>query len=461
MGVFRIYPNKDNWITDAHPDGDTSIRASGSNHGRSPALNIFARKGDISSASIELARSLVRFDITELSGKIYTDLAIPSSSVTYKLRMFDMRHEDTVPTSYDLFVYPVSRSWDEGVGIDDDKHNDSGWANWLSASSTQTWDATGSDFYSTTNFGSASQRFDYGNEDLEVNVSDLVINWLTASIPNYGIVIKLGDSEEKNGTNYFVKKFHGRETKFVDRMPYIEARWSNDVIKDNRNNFAFDQDSNLYLYNLIRGDLTNLTAPVIVRIQDGITSSSFSSEVTASFVEVGIYSASFNVVNTSSFSASIWNDIWFSGSRVYMTGAFKPLVLTGSGIDQYDEFDLDVVNLKRKYSVSEEARVVVNVRKRDFATHTGLVSSASLDLEREYIDKMYYKVINDETGEDVIPYGTGSSPYTQLSYNGDGNFFNIWMQNFIPGFKYRLIFLIDINKFDKKTIDDDFTFKVI
>jgi hypothetical protein len=35
------------------------------------------------------------------------------------------------------------------------------------------------------------------------------------------------------------------------------------------------------------------------------------------------------------------------------------------------------------------------------------------------------------------------------------------MKNFVPGFKYRLEFLIDINQNDKKIIEEDFVFKVV
>jgi hypothetical protein len=103
----------------------------------------------------------------------------------------------------------------------------------------------------------------------------------------------------------------------------------------------------------------------------------------------------------------------------------------------------------------------VNVRKRDHITHYGVLPSASLDMEREYMEKMYYSVINDETGEVIIPFGTGSLNHTQLSYDEEGNYFSLWMSSFVPGFKYRLVFLIDINRFDKKMVDDGFVFKVV
>lgn len=463
MAFYRLFPTRDTWITDSSPNGRSSTRATGSNHGHSPTLRVFSIKDAITSGSIERARTLLQFNIAELSGKIFVDRSIPSGSVSYYLRMFNYDHGDADAESFDLNIFPLSRSWDEGKGVDDDEYRDLGYANWMSASSTTAWTVTGSD-YLTSGYGSASAHFDLGKEDLDVDITQIVNNWLTASIgqaggiPNNGLVVKLGDTEESNSQNYFLKVFHGKETKYVDKIPYIEARWD-DVVKDNRGNFAFGQTNKLFLYNVVRGELTNISEPLSVRIQDHLigTSASFSGVYNAGQISTGIATASINIPLGGPFSSSFY-DIWFSGSTVYITGTFTPATLTGSAVDEYYEYVVDVDNLKREYASNEEARLKVNVRRRDFSTH--VLHSASHDMDREYIEKMYYSIINDESGEVVVPYGTGSVEYTKLSYNGDGNYFNLWMSSFVPGFIYRIKFLIDINKYDKKEIDDDFVFKV-
>jgi hypothetical protein len=454
MGIYRSYLSADNWITNQLVN---SIQATGSNHGADPVLSVFAVKSNNPNTP-ELARTLIKFSLTELSGKIFTDKTIPSSSVSYFLKMFDMKHGDTTPTSYDLFVYPLSRSWDEGTGVAMDGI-DVGYASWSSATSTATWAITGSDFL-TSSYGSGSQHFDRGQEDLEVNITSVVNAWLTGGLTNNGLVVKLGNTEETNATDYSVKEFHGRESKYVEFLPYLEARWSN-VKKDNRSNFAYNQNNNLFLYNFVRGQLQNLTEPVLVRVQDATGSSiSFSATYTASFVETGIYSASVNIANTAQYSATFY-DIWYSGSVSYMTGNFKPLTLTGSTVDQYYDFTANINNLKQVYDSSEEGRFKVNVRKKNFRTHVGVLKSASLDMDREYMENMYYSVENDESGLVIIPFGTGSSnPYTKLSYDSEGNYFDLFFNSFVPGFKYRIKLLIQNNK-DKKVLDGDWIFKVV
>jgi len=464
MGFYRVYSSADAWITNKFFVNDDTNRASGSNFGSSPNTRIFNLSGTYAGSGRELGRALYQFNITALSGLVFNDQKIPSSSVVYTLRLFDQRHDDTVPTSYELFAYPLSRSWQEGSGSDVATMRDYGWANWMSSSSTQTWDTTGSDFQ-TTGYGSGSMLFDQGHEDLEMNVTEIVENWLSDSIgsagfPNNGVVVKLGTAEEDNTTEYWLKLFHSRETKFVDKVPYIQAEWDSDILKDERGNFAYDQDSNLYFYNFIRGQLTGASEPVIVRVRDNLeaVSSSYDVEMTASRLEFGIYSASFNIEFTSSFSAS-WTDTWFSASRVYMTGTFTPLELTGSEIDQYNEFVVNVTNLKDVYRSNEEVRMKVQVRKRDFTTHS-VVHTASLSTDLRHVENMWYSVQNNETGEVLVPFATGSINYTQLSYNKDGNFFDIFMQNFVPGFQYRFLFLIENNK-DRQVVDDDFLFRIM
>lgn len=463
MGLFRVFSAKDSYITNRMFGTNNAIRATGSNFGASPSLYVFKLTGSTPASQVELARTLIQFDLTELSGKIYTDQLIPSSSVSYYLKMFDMEHGDRKPENYNIFAYPVSQSWTEGNGIDNDNYRDFGYTNWLSASSAATWAATGSDYLDTADYGSGSQYIEDPNSDIEIDITNVVVNWLTGALPNNGLLLKLGSTEEDHTTeSYYTKAFHSRETQFIDRLPYIEARWSN-VKKDNRNNFAYNVENKLFMYNIQRGELTNVGETVTCRIQDHVVgvSASYTSSFATHQVEPGILTASITVELTGNVSfSSSWVDIWESSTRVYMTGNFTPLILTGSTQDLNNRYVVNIDNLKRTYSENEEARLKVSVRNKNYTTHK-IVHSSSLDVANQYIEKMYYKVINDDTGNEIVPYGTGSIPFTQLGYDANGNYFDLNMNMFIPGTKYRIMFLIDINKHTKQEIDDDFIFKII
>lgn len=477
MGFFRLGLIRDSFITNASTDGTNQNRATGSNLGSSPTLQVFAVKDNLFTGSVEWARTLLQFDIVDLSRSIFVDKTVPSSSVTYTLKMPNFVHGGTIPTSFELFVYPLSRSWTEGTGSDSSRWRDYGWVNWISASSTQTWSATGSDFL-TTGYGSGSQLFDRGQEDLEMDLTSMVNNWLTSStggaggLPNSGIVVKLGTTEENNPITYDTKMFHSRESKYVDRIPHLEARWDSDVLRDNRGNFAYNQWNKLYFYNVVRGQLTGASEPVLVQIKDSVqnVSASWNTVLTASRVEYGIYSASIYVNNfTSSFSSS-WVDVWLSGgftglsasagSSCYMSGNFTPVFLGGNLSNPYSKFVV-AANFQQEYLTTERSRVRVNVRKKDLkSSHLRVVHTGSTTQDREYIEQMYYSIVNDQTNETIVPFATGSVEYTRLSYDQDGNFFDLAFNGFVPGFVYRCKFLIYNNK-AKTVIDENFLFKVI
>lgn len=74
-----------------------------------------------------------------------------------------------------------------------EKYLDKGVSNWISASQGIIWTNTGSDFY---NSATSSQIFDSGFEDLSVNITPLVEEWLGAVKPNNGLIVKLTGSLE-------------------------------------------------------------------------------------------------------------------------------------------------------------------------------------------------------------------------------------------------------------------------
>jgi len=465
MGWFRIYSVADTFISNKINTykNEPSYRITGSNFGAAPHLEICKLTGTYPNSLPEYSRALLKFDITQLSQSIFVDKTIPSSSVKYNLKLFDLKHNSTTPSSFRIACYPLSRSWDEGNGTDTDSFKDYGYANWLSATSTQTWTYSGSDML-TSSFGTGSCYFSNGWEDFEADITQIVGNWLTASvgqttgITNDGIVLMLTESQENDALEYKTKMFYSRESKYIDKLPYIQATWDNDIIKDNAKNFAYNNESKLFFYNYVRGDLTDVSQPLWVRIRDHIVSasSSYNSTLTASRWDTGIYSCSLTISNTASFSGT-WYAVWLSASTCYCTSSFIPLVLTGSDVDTYDDYCASITNLKRVYQQNDQIRLKVQFKKKNFVNH--ILHTASLDSDIQHIEKAYYKILNAENNEEIVPFATGSVKYTQLSYNKDGNYFMLFMENLIKGFQYKIKFLVDVNK-DKRMLDEEFFFRV-
>ena len=120
-----------------------------------------------------------------------TNGKIPASgSVSFYLRLFNAEHPFTLPQDFNLIVAPVSRSWNEGSGLDMDEYKDLGQANWgLSARSTA-WTSQGGDYLTASNY---NVHFAQGYEDISLDVSEIVERWLTGGneFTNYGFGIHL------------------------------------------------------------------------------------------------------------------------------------------------------------------------------------------------------------------------------------------------------------------------------
>lgn len=456
MAVYRIYPSKDTFITNYRR---FNVAQTGSNFGKSQVLRLF-RVAPISGSSTYVSgsnsRVLIKFDlsdVTDLTGSGKANV----NTLEYYLRLKNAQHPDTLPYSYDVEIERLARDWDEGRGVDVTSYSDKGVANWEKAKSNVFWTTTGSDI---TGSMRVEYHFDEGDEDLLVNVTSIVNSWLTGNIPNNGFLIHLSSTLESGNTDYYYKSFHSKQTHFLDYRPYLEARWD-DSIKDDRDNFVFDNTGSLYLYNVIRGQLTNIAEigtgsnVLTVRIIDA---SGTVKTLSASHTGItGIYSASFALA-TGSYSGSLFQDIWYLGSKSYLTCSFVPTGDFSKCVSRPARYVVNVANLKNSYERDEQTRLQLFVRSVDY--NPAVVATASLDPTGLVITKAYWRVVNDRTEEVVIPFGTGSTENTRLSYDKNGNYFDLYCSSLSSGNVYRLSFLFDVDG-EQQIIDKSFKFKVV
>ena len=137
---------------------------------------------------------------------------IPASgSVDFYLRVFNAETSKTVPKNMNMVIQAVSQSWQEGDGLDLENYQDetvgNEGSNWMSASNTQHWKDTnnkllvGGSFHSSS-FSSPHEVFTFkqtlttGLEDLEVNITPIVEQWIGGEYANYGVGIFLTASQE-------------------------------------------------------------------------------------------------------------------------------------------------------------------------------------------------------------------------------------------------------------------------
>ncbi len=455
--IYRIFADRDSYITNYRKN---NVAQTGSNFGATEVLQVFrvaavsTSLGEVSGSS---ARILAKFELAEFSF-LTASLDAPSTGVSYHLRFKNARHKKTLPTSYDLEVFPILTDWDEGRGVDVDNFSDKGVVNWDKAKSNVFWTTAGGDFTGSLR---AVQHFDQGDEDLRVNVTHIVNAWLTGGLSNHGFMVKMSSSLETGTSDYYVKMFHGRNTNFVGREPYLEASWD-DSVRDDRNNFVYDNTGSLYLYNRVRGQLTNITGVgtgvnvLTVKIVD--LSGTIKTVSGSHTGKTGVYSASFALA-TASYSGSTFSDVWFLGSSVYMTCSFTPTDNFAMCSSRVSRYFVSMPNLDDEYEGDEVVRMNLFVRDRDY--NPAVVLTASSAPTGLVVTKAYYRIDNDRTDEVVVPFGTGSTETTRLSYDKDGNYFKVYMKSLPRGGVYRVVYLFDIDG-QRQLIDNrGFKFRVV
>ena len=524
MAIKRYTAEADTTITNAYK-ANFSTRGTGSNMGQSDILEAFSIFAQVSTASSELSRILVKFPATGTTANYISydreQGNIPvSGSVNFYLKLFNAKHSQTVPKNFTLSASALSRSWDEGLGLDMEEYSDWGYANWVSGAASSSiqvandgnadggWATAGGDYFSDSS-SSFTQDFDAGFEDLEINITPLVEQWINSSgnvlgsKSNYGLGIHMASDQEDASDSYYTKKFFARGSQFFFKRPIVEARWDSSK-KDNRGNFyyssslapAADNLNTIYLYNYVRGSLKNIpcisTGSILVSIYSGSADNSGPSgsklklsvggdvsatgdqfNVTGGCVSTGIYSASFAF--TGSTSLTRFFDVWHTSSFdsecgvvgtddsvQYFTGSVEPETVSnlwpGYEMNPTPQYVSKIVNLKSTYSTANtNTRFRLYTRKKDWSPNIYSVSSNAMPIH--LAEDVYYRVIRATDNYDAIPYGTGSDNHTRLSYDMSGSYFDLDMSLLEPDNTYIIKFVFYLNgQYAQQT--EDFKFRL-
>ena len=349
MAIRRYVANADNTISNAFKD-NLSTRATGSNMGQADVSEVFSIYARATTSSAEISRVLTKFDVSSISSDRTAGVIPSEGDVSFYLRLYNAETTKTVPKNFKIVVSAISRSWSEGDGMDLENYRDLDSSNWISASQGIPWNNQGGDYHASPRF---EQSFETGLEDLDINVTSLVEEWIAGTKTNYGFGVQLTASQEASSSlnsegvkqSYYTKRFFARGTQYFFKKPVIEARW-NSSTQDDRGDFfyssslapASDNLNTIYLYNFVRGRLTNIpaigTGNIFVNLYSGSTSPTGSklvlhdgkTNVTGGFVSTGIYSCSVSITSATTPLKTLF-DVWHNDSATqYFTGTIKPAV---------------------------------------------------------------------------------------------------------------------------------------
>lgn len=461
--IKRYFSTKDNTITNALKS-DLTTRGTGSNMGESDILETFQIYAQVSSSvngnSVELSRILIQFPVESISADRTAGTVPNSGSVKFYLKLFNAKHGQTVPKGLKLVVAPITTEWSEGEGLDMEGYTDSGYSNWIKSQDGVNWTSQGGDYSSSPRF---EQVFDKGTEDLELEVTSLVEEWIAGTKTNYGFGIFLTSSQENDSTrSYYTKRFFARGTEFFFKQPYIEARF-NDRKKDDRGNFFYSSSlatpaenlNTIYLYNNFRGSLRNIpsvgTGPIYVSVFSGSVSptgsalklvadgtsvlSTLDTVVTGGWVSTGVYTASF-AITASAIPLETIYDVWHNGNLTtqYFTSSINPIIAHASNNSEQERYLIKIKNLKDKYFTDETGLFRVYARPRNW--YPNIYTVAQEEPETHIIPSSSYSIYRVVDNLKIIPHGTSSTLHTLTSYDVSGNYFKLDMNLFEAGYSY-------------------------
>tara|TARA_A100001515_G_scaffold46118_2_gene36182 strand:- start:1451 stop:2977 length:1527 start_codon:yes stop_codon:yes gene_type:complete len=484
MAILRYTASADNTIANAF-EANLTTRGTGSNMGYADSLEIFSIYGQESGSngqSQELSRVLIQFPVSSISADRTAGTIPASGSVSFYLKMFNAEHPFTLPQDFNLVVAPVSRSWSEGTGLDMDEYKDLGVSNWMKSDASTSWTNVGGDYRTASNY---NVSFPEGYEDLEVDVSDVVEKWISGADPafanNYGFGVRLTASQEayfssslgiNSGSlvqntvgateSYYTKKFFARSTEFFFKRPVIEARWNSRTTDDRENFFysssrapAEDNLNTLQLYNYGRRGLNNIpdvgTSNILVSFYSSSNGSPIGGKIslqgggsvastgdvnaTGSYVSRGIYSCEIALTAAATALQEV-HDVWHSGGVEYFTGSFFPeLMPTYDHAPTFNRIT-SCKNLKKSYSTQDTARFRFFVRDKDWSPT--LYTVATANNPTDIVESASFSIHRVTDNLAAIPYGTGSDFSTYLSYDKEGNFFDLDMSLLEADYMYEI-----------------------
>jgi hypothetical protein len=290
---------------------DTLIFNSYTNTGRNPVVELFFGRVDNLNSPKGYSRFIFDIDLENLQSKL-SDGSIATGctpSMTHTLRMTNTSSFDEEllnatwsngrrrATSFDLVLFRIPKvsgttgdpqTWDEGVGQDyyntkdvfeGNKAFSDRPVNWYQRSTIKNWSLGG--IYDNENGNPINglnysgltivdtQHFEFGNEDIEFNMTDEINGVLTGSITGvtgWGVAF-VPQLENITGMteNYSVGFFSRHTQTFYE--PFLETNYD-DLIQDDRYTFYEGKSNKLYLYTYTNGNPIILDKDPVVDIID-------------------------------------------------------------------------------------------------------------------------------------------------------------------------------------------------
>lgn len=279
------------------------------------------------------------------------------------------------------------------------------------------------------------QHFDYGMENLSIDITDYVNGIISGKYRNYGFGLAFAPQFEK--TEMELSQYVGFFTDHTNTFfhPYVEMVCSN-IISDDRNAFCVGKENKLYLYTNIDGKSVNLDNIPACEI-NGVS-------VPVEQCKKGVYFARISPNDVKIEQGTVqydkWAEIALNGAKIEdiemefeampLNRRFHVGALSNGGENMFPV--IEGINDDEKMRRGEKRIISVDFRKR-YST-----DEKHIAFDAEY--RLYVKDGKENREYEVICY----SPIDRAFLN---NFFIIYTEDLIPN-----VYHIDIRLHDGNNI---------
>lgn len=476
---------------------NSQFRAIDANVGHAATLDLFKLYNETkllnSASQTELSRILLKFDYSPITALTSTILDLNSDSFRAYISLTDIMTGHAVPRNFTASIFPLSSSFDEGMGQDTISFDDIHTCNFITSSYTtqnNVWFVSGAnaggllgssniDYISSGNLNDGvgirslefKQTFENGDEDLFIDVTSIVSATVANQIQNNGFRLSFTGSQEVDEKTRFVKRFAARHVSNRQIRPKIIVKFD-DSIEDNHNNFTFNTTGSLYLNSFSRSSYSNIVSGSQLTQITGsncilfeLNKGTFSFFVTASQRTAGTsaqpvtgqYVATFAIpdnittlYNRKDTIQKLINDdrkiefttYWKSldGSVAFNTGTLviqKNDPISGDFSTRNEQ--IIATNLSQEYSKNDTVRI--RLFGRNLNSENNEPVKRSIKLKSTIYEKLYYQVIDSITKKIIIPYDSVTNS-TKVSTDIGGMFFDFNMNSLTIGRSYSFEFFI-------------------
>lgn len=515
---YIITASSDAYITNKIIQG--KFRATDANTGRAGTLDLFRLFDEssfvqagtrITSSVEELTRVLVKFNYEELVSMTSSSLDINHSSFKAVLRLSEVGSGAPVPKDFNVVAYPLAQAFSEGSGRNVTSFSDVDAVNFVTSSysggSAVTWNMSGSgqggrlgtsgiDFITSGAIGGeeidfgASQYFEEGTGDIELDVTSALSSSLANNLTNYGFRISFSGSDETDSKTRFVKRFVSRHSSNKLLVPRILVTW-NDTIRDRHLDLQFNVSSSLFLTNTVSGIRQNLVSGSALTELTGeeclllrfVSGSGTNSETTFTVQAsqhtgsttgagmTGVYSGTFNLdeFNTTFFGNTPrvkdeieLEEIWSTSDQIitFYSGSVKVKKPSRSTAGfSTRRLNITTTNMLPEYKQGSKVIVRIFIEDLDKA-YTEKAYKLPRRKKSLVVNKAYYRIIDKETGTVVVPFDQKRDS-TRLSQDSDGMYISFLTAGMAKKRQYAIELLVADNGSEKLYKLKDASFTVV